>query len=106
MGRSLKVNGEINTYEYGNDRANDGMVQIKEYIDLVERDSPSVINKGYLVVIDGRRNGINPKISSITAENGMFYENSGLVIDEDKRFHLTHSNIEKPIRMFAEPICI
>lgn len=106
MGRSLKVNGEISTYEYGNDRANDGMVQIKEYIDLVERDSPSVINKGYLVVIDGRRNGINPKISSITAENGMFYENSGLVIDEDKRFHLTHSNIEKPIRMFAEPICI
>jgi hypothetical protein len=106
MGRSLKVDGQINTYEYGNDRANDGMVQIKEYIDLVEKDSPSVINKGYLVVIDGRRNGINPKISSISTENGMFYVNSELVIDEDKKFHLTHANIEKPIRMFAEPICI
>jgi hypothetical protein len=106
MGRSLKANGEINTYEYGNERANNGMVQIKEYIELVEKDSPSVINKGYLVVIDGRRNGINPKINSISIANGYFFENSELVIDEGNKYHLTHSNIEKPIRMFAEPICI
>ncbi|MEI6754963.1 MAG: hypothetical protein WCK78_17585 [Paludibacter sp.] len=105
MGRSLKSNGEINKYEYGNERANDGMVQIKEYIDLVEKDSPSVINKGYLVVIDGRRNGVIPKINTITINNGKFFENIELVIDEDKKYHLTHPNIEMPIRMFARPIC-
>lgn len=105
MGRSLKTNGEINTYEYGNDRANDGMVQIKEYVDLVNRDSPNVINKGYLAVIDGRRNGINPKVNTISIENGMFYSDKDLQIDEDKRFYETHKNIHKPIRMFVEPIC-
>jgi len=105
MGRSLKSNGEINTYEYGNERANDGMTQIKEYIDLVNSDSPKVINKGYLLVIDGRRKGINPKVNTISIENGMFYSNCELEIDKDKEYYITHMNIARPIRMFVEPIC-
>ena len=105
MGRSLKSNGDINSYEYDNQRANDGMVQIKEYMDLVESDSPGVINKGYLVVLDGRRNGINPKVASVTIVNGMFYSAQDLDIAIDKQYFNTHKNIEKPIRMFVEPIC-
>lgn len=105
MGRALKTNGEISTYEYGNERANGGMKQIKEYIDLVTRDSPNVINKGYLVVIDGRRYGINPKVESLSVSNGMYYSAKDLEIDETNRFYESHKNIEKPIRMFVEPIC-
>jgi len=105
MGRSLKSNGEINTYEYGNNRVDDGMSQIKEYIDLVNQDSPNVINKGYLVVIDGRRNGINLKTNVISIENGMFFSDKELEITEKRRYYITHKNIEQPIRMFVEPIC-
>jgi hypothetical protein len=105
MGRALKPTGDINSYEYDNTRANDGMTQVKEYMDLVESDSPGVINKGYLVVLDGRRNGINPKVATVSVANGMFYAAQDLVIDADKQFYNTHKNIEKPIRMFVEPIC-
>ena len=105
MGRSLKANGDINSYEYDNKRANDGMTQVKEYMDLVESDSPGVINKGYLVVLDGRRNALDPKVASVSIANGMFYTAQDLNIDSDKQFYNTHKNIEKPIRMFVEPIC-
>ncbi len=105
MGRSVKPDGDINAYEYGNERANEGMRQIKEYIDFVNSDSPSVISKGYLVVVDGRRRGVSPKVESISLANGLYYSEIELEIDEDKRYFLTHPNIERPIRMFAEPIC-
>ena len=97
---------DINTYEYGFERATEGMRQIKEYVDLGDSDSPTIINKGYLIVIDGRRSGIDPKVASISLTNGMYYANDELVIDISNQHHLTHSNIEAPIRMFAEPICI
>lgn len=106
MGRSFKTNGtDINDYEYDNKRANEGMVQIKEYIDKVDQDSPNVINKGYLVVVDGRRNNIYPKVASVSVANGMHFANKDLEIDVANRFYTNHKNVQEPIRMFAEPIC-
>lgn len=106
MGRSMKKKStDINTYEYGNERANEGMHQIKEYIDLGDSDSPNVITKGYLVVADGRRNNIDPKVDTISVSDGMHYAKVALKIESKYEYHKTHKNIEKPIRMFAEPIC-
>ncbi|UUF13542.1 MULTISPECIES: hypothetical protein [Flavobacterium] len=105
MGRCLDMSGNLNSTNYTNSRANDGMKQIKEYMDLVNSDSPTVINKGYLTVIDGRRRNIDPKISSIDISNGFHYANTELNIDAEYQYHKTYLNIESPIRMFAEPIC-
>jgi hypothetical protein len=105
MGQTLKSDGTIGT-EYTNKRGNDGMSQIKEYIDLDGSDSPTVITKGYLVVIDGRRKNIkSTKVSQISREDGFHYQNNELSIDTDKKYWETFPNIEKPIRMFVEPIC-
>lgn len=105
MGKSLNKEGNLST-PYSNSRANDGMNQIKEYIDLERGDTPSIITKGYLVVIDGRRGKINKnKVDSISRANGMYYSGKKLEIKEDKKYWETYPNIEKPIRMFVEPIC-
>ena len=105
LGQTLKKNGDIGT-KYSNNRANDGMKQIKEYIDLERGDTPSIITKGYLVVIDGRRRNISTtKVNSLSRENGMYYADKELVIAEDKKYWETFPNIEKPIRMYVEPVC-
>ena len=96
MGRSMKKDSdEINSYEYGNERANEGMSQIKEYIDLGDSDSPNVITKGYLVVVDGRRNNVHRKTDTVSVADGMHYANVELVIDDGLQFYKTHKNIEK-----------
>ncbi len=105
FGQSLNEKGRIGT-SYSNSRANVGMQQIKGYIDLDNSDNPTVITKGYLVVIDGRRRSVkSEKISKISKENGMYYANKELEIDSDKQYWKSFPNIDKPIRMFVEPIC-
>ena len=105
MGQSVTEDGTIGT-SYSNRRANDGMSQIKEYIDYDDSDSPDIITKGYLVVIDCRRRNISSEIKhSINREDGLYYENKDLDIQDDKKYWKTYPNIEKPFRMFAEPIC-
>jgi len=105
LGQSLQSDSSIGT-SYSNVRANEGMSQIKEYIDLENSDSSEIITKGYLVVIDCRRKNIkSSKVSSISRVNGFHYAGKELEINEDKMYWKTFPNIEKPYRMFAEPIC-
>ena len=105
VGQSLKDSGEIGT-SYSNGRANDGMRQIKEYIDLERGDTPSIITKGYLVVVDGRRRNISDnKVNSLSRDDGMHYAGEELNIKEELKYWKTFPNIEEPIRMFVEPIC-
>ena len=105
LGQSLKEDGTIGT-SYSNNRANEGMEQIKEYIDLNNGDNPTTITKGYLVVIDARRRNItSSKVSSISREDGFHYASKNLNINADKQYWSTYPNIEYPIRMFVEPIC-
>ncbi len=105
MGRSVKEDNTIGV-SYSNSSANKGMKQIKEYIDLDNSDSPDIITKGYLVVIDCRRRNISVEIkNSINRADGLYYKNKELDIKDKKKYWETHPNIEKPLRMFAEPVC-
>lgn len=104
MGRCLDDLKNLNSTNYTNNRGNDGMKQIKEYIDLVNSDSPTVINKGYLAVIDGRRRNIDPKVITINSADGFYYANIELNIQPELQYYNSHMNIEVPIRMYAEPI--
>lgn len=88
-----------------NIRANEGYSQLKGYFELAKRDYPNKIIKCYLVVIDGRRWQTNKHTQTISYNNGMHYCDKELKIDRDKRYWEIYPNIEKPIRMFAEPIC-
>lgn len=103
LGKSIN-DGEI-TSTHTNSRANEGYHQLKEYYELAKSDDPTKIIKCYLVVIDGRRWQTNKDTVSISNENGMYYQGKELEIDSDKQYWTIYPNIEKPFRMFVEPIC-
>lgn len=95
--------GEI--YSYSNPRANTGITQLKGYHDAVSSDTPTTIIKSFLIVIDGRRNNLSVTQTSIGVADGLHFKNTEIIIDDDKKFHESIQGLEKPIRMFAEPIC-
>lgn len=102
LGKSKNKDGKI-TSIHTNSRANEGYQQLKEYYELAKIDYPNKIIKCYLVVIDGRRWQTNENTNNISRLNGMYYEDKELEID--KRYWEDYPEIEKPIRMFVEPIC-
>jgi hypothetical protein len=104
LGKSKNDEGRI-TSTHTNSRANEGYRQLKEYYELAKRDYPTKIIKCYLVVIDARRWQTNEATTSISYSDGMHYTDKELDIDSDKQYWETYPDIEKPIRMFVEPIC-
>lgn len=93
------------SYKHDNPRANNGIVQLKDYHDSALTDMPTSIIKSYLVVIDGRRNNLKEDMVEISYKDGMHYKDVELEIDEDKRYFESMPYFEKPIRMFAAPVC-
>ncbi len=104
MGTVRKDDGTI-SYSHGNPRANSGIAQVKGYFDSAHEDMPTTIIKSYLVVIDGRRNNLTDAATTISYADGMHYKDVDIDIDDDKKFHESIPGIEKPIKMFAAPIC-
>lgn len=102
---TVKKEADGNVYSYSNPRANNGIIQLKGYHDAVATDAPTTIIKSYLVVIDGRRNNLEPTQTTISADDGMHFKDVDIIIDSDKKFHESIQGFEKPIRMFVEPIC-
>lgn len=104
LGKTITDEGIMST-EYTNSRATNGMDQLKEYLDLEASDTPTCITKGYLVVIDGRRKGVNAATTEISCSDGLHYLNKELDIPDENKYFETIKNFEKPIRLFARPIC-
>ncbi len=102
---TVKKHSDDEIYKHGNPKANSGITQLKGYHDAASSDTPATIIKSYLVVIDGRRDNLTADKTTITTADGMHYKDVDITIDTDKRFHETIPGFEKPIRMFAEPIC-
>lgn len=102
---TVKKEADGETYTHGDPRANKGITQLKEYHDTVSSDAPTTILKSYLVVIDGRRNKLTSDKTTINTADGMYYKYIDIVINDDNKFYESILGFEKPIRMFAEPIC-
>ena len=101
--KSISLSNKVTSYS--DSRANSGAKQLKEYLDLGNTDTPNIISKAYLVVIDGRRNNIkNNTQTGINSSDGLFYENVEIQFDNENKFFERMKNFEKPIRMFAKPI--
>ena len=103
LGKSIGKTGKPSRHD--NARANKGMTQLKGYFDTAQTNLPLTIIKSYLVVIDARRNQTKAGTVSISVKDGMHYQNIELTIDTDKEFYNSVAGFEKPIRMFAAPIC-
>jgi hypothetical protein len=102
---TVKKDSDSEIYSHGDSRANLGITQLKGYHDAASSDAPTTILKSYLVVIDGRRKNLTSEKVKINTEEGMYYKDVDIVIDDDKKFHESILGFEKPIRMFAAPIC-
>lgn len=104
LGQSKRANGDLST-AYANGRGNDGLVQLKEYMDMANQDTPTCITKGYLVIIDGRRRGVATNPVTISVDDGMYYSDKEIEFDSDKKYYESMTGFEKPIRMFTTPVC-
>ncbi len=102
---TIKKNSDGEIYEYKEDKVNKGMFQLHGYHNKALSDTPMTIIKSYLVVIDGRRKDLRKDLSSISHANGIHYKNIEINIEPDKKYYETIQGFEKPIKMFAAPIC-
>ncbi|MDR1583637.1 MAG: hypothetical protein LBS55_10355 [Prevotellaceae bacterium] len=99
-----KSKSDRNLTTYTDSRADDGVLQLKQYIDMDNTDTPNIISKAYLVVIDGRRRNTNENTTIINSENGLYYENREINFSDEHKYFDRLKNFVKPIRMFAKPI--
>ena len=102
LGKSKHPDGSPAT-EYTASRARDGAKQLACYLDRFTSSSPLSVVKGYLVVLDARRRGLDTDATSISEEDGMYY--AYREIEFEPRYHLERSDFNQPLRMFAEPVC-
>lgn len=91
--------------KYYDARANEGFKQLKNYFELAKKDNPNKIIKCYLVVIDARRRNTNEGTTTVSVENGLYYETKEIELRADRMYHLAYKNLHKPLRMFVEPVC-
>ncbi|GAX88426.1 hypothetical protein [Effusibacillus lacus] len=102
LGKSLGEDGKIKN-DYTDYRAREGAKQLAEYLDSNKIQAPLHVTRGYLVIIDGRRRGLNESTKSIDTSKGLFYESRE--INFDPPYHEHRDDFHRPFRMFVEPIC-
>lgn len=101
IGKSKKGNSLTS---HTDSRADEGSKQLKEYLDMDNTDTPSIISKAYLVVIDGRRDKTNKNTTTINYTDGLFYENQEINFSDEHKYFERLKDFVRPIRMFAKPI--
>lgn len=102
LGKSLHE-GRI-TVTHADQRARDGAQQLAEYLDAQRTSVPSRIVRGYLVVFDARRRGLNERSTTVSRPNGLYYADREITYDP--AYHHARPDFEEPVRMFIEPVCI
>lgn len=102
----VKPNSGGTPYTHDDRRANEGLVQVKEYHDKILSDIPTTMIKSHLVVIDGRRNNLISTQTTINWADGMYYKDIDIVVDQDKKYFDSVPGFEKPIKIFASPVTV
>lgn len=102
LGWSVKETGDV-TARHDSPRAQEGAVQLAEYLDDKRRFAPTSVVHGYYVIIDCRRKDLKKGMVEISAADGCFYETKE--IEFDPAPHESRRDFDPPYRMFARPIC-
>ncbi len=101
LGQSRDENGRFTT-AYTASRAREGAKQLADYLDGDRTAGPGLRTRGYLVVFDARRRALTENISSVGADDGLYYRDAE--IDYQPAYHELREDFELPVRMFAEPV--
>jgi hypothetical protein len=105
LGDSVASDGHV-TARHRDRRAQEGAVQLAEYLDEQRCTAPSHVIQGYYVIIDARRQNLPADATTemtITRANGLHYEAQDLEFNPAP--HLTRHDFDLPYRMFAAPRC-
>ena len=100
LGQSVKLNGTLGT-KYTDGRALEGAQQLAEYLDATHRSSPHHGARGYLVLFDGRREGLKDGMTRLEQHKALHYEHAHIVYKPDHS--ATRTDFEPPVRMFLYP---
>tara|TARA_R110002072_G_scaffold128623_13_gene266485 strand:- start:3600 stop:4664 length:1065 start_codon:yes stop_codon:yes gene_type:complete len=90
---------------YRDARARDGAKQLADYLDDNRPHAPGFITRGYLVVFDGRRRGINKENSEPpSSTEACYYRTRPIRFNPpDPPFHERRGDFEEPSRIYLEP---
>jgi hypothetical protein len=102
LGIPKHSDGHLGTGYYDG-RARDGAKQLADYLDRNRPEAPLHLTRGYLVVFDARRSGLNETTQALSKTDGFEYEHRD--IEYDPRFHETRRDFDPPLRFFVEPVC-
>jgi hypothetical protein len=103
LGNSIKADRSGFTAEHRDARAKSGAKQLAEYLDANAIQAPENISRGFLVVIDARRQGLDLQTKIINKAKGLYFADKEIAYDPD--YHVTREDFESPMRMFVEPVC-
>ena len=99
LGDSRTVTGGL--LRYRDARANQGAKQLVEYLEAQAVQTPTHYRTGYLVVIDGRRRGVQRNTEALTCDDALYYAERPVVYDPP--YHQQRTDFAMPIRMYSEP---
>lgn len=85
---------------FGDRRARDGAVQLRDYLVENHDRSPSKVVRAYLIVVDARRRGLNAQSTTVDRAAGMYYAAREITYDPAA---FERPEMQPPIRMFCEP---
>lgn len=100
LGKSIKPDGSEGT-GYPKGRALEGAQQLANYLDSTHQSSPHHGARGYLVLFDGRRSGLQHGITTLEQAKALHYEKAEITYDPD--YSVMRKDFEPPIRMFLYP---
>lgn len=100
LGQSVKVDGTPGT-GYSENRARDGAKQLAKYLDATHQSSPHHGARGYLVLFDGRRDGLKEGMTELDKDKALHYEHAHIAYNPDHS--AIRSDFEPPVRMFLYP---
>lgn len=101
MGNSVNKRGDAPGMRYTGNRAREGAQQLNDYLDSNVQHAPQHVTRGYLVVFDARRRGLNDLEAKPTHQDARYYSNQE--VNFNPKFHLLRADFAPPIRFFLEP---
>lgn len=102
IGKSASQDG-TSMVSWADARAKSGAAQLAQYLDLYHLQQPDEEARGYLVVYDGRRRGVQNPPVALSAQQALYYRNREIAYDKSIVARL---DFDPPHRFFCEPVLI
>jgi len=102
LGRSINpATGEA-AKAFSHGRALEGAKQLADYIDKAVQSSPHYGARGYLVVFDGRRNGLKIGMKTLPQAKALEFQRKEITYSPD--YSAIRSDFDPPMRMYMHPV--